>query len=168
MKQKFTKKDLKDGMVVTYREGTQRIVIGDKLYSIPSYECDSYDYQLRLESFSEDLMFEAKVSHPYRIDKVSYNGEVLWERGKIKLTDAERAWLTVAKHDGKHYIARDKDGCVCVYNEVKPHKNDTDWTNDTLSLQGGWRGLFESADDLFKFISWSDDEPYSIEDLLKL
>lgn len=161
MKQKFTKKDLKDGMVVTYREGTQRIVIGDKLYSIPSYECDSYDYQLRLESFSEDLIFEAKVNHPYRIDKVSYKGEVLWERKEIKLSDAERAWLTVAKHDGKRYIARDRDGRLYVYPE-RPNKGTTAWLSKGDVYKKIW------SENLFEFITFDNNEPYLIEDLLKL
>ena len=168
MKQNFTKADLKDGMIVTYREGSQRIVIGDKLYSIPSYSTGSYDYQLGLFNFDNNLIYHSKPDHHYTIVEVSYKGDVLWERKEIKLTDMERAWLIVAQHDGKKYIARDEDGSVCVYNDIKPHKNDTDWTNGTLSFQGGWRELFESANNLFQFISWTDDEPYLIEDLLKL
>lgn len=161
MKQIFTKADLKDGMVVTYREGSQRIVIGDKLYSIPSYSTGSYDYQLGLYNFDNNLIYLSKPDHHYTIVEVSYKGDVLWERKEIKLSDAERAWLTVAKHDDMEYVARDRDGRLYVY-PTRPIKMSNAWLSKFDVYKKIW------SENLFEFITWEDDEPYLIEDLLKL
>lgn len=80
------------------------------------------------------------------------------------LSDAERAWLIVAKYDGKKYIARDKDDSLCVYSS-EPHKNKcNEWTNDGLDYQE----LYYSAEDLFQFINWEDETPWLIDDLLEI
>lgn len=161
MNKKFTKADLKDGMVVTYRVGSQRIVIGDKLYSIPSYSTGSYDYQLGLYNFDNNLIYHSKPDHPYTIVEVSYKGDVLWERKEIKLSDAERAWLIVAKYDHMKYIARDRDGILYVYPE-RPDKGFIAWLSEIDVCKKLW------SENLFEFITFDDDEPYLIEYLLKL
>lgn len=80
------------------------------------------------------------------------------------LSDAERAWLIVAKHDGKKYIARDKDDSLCVYSS-EPYKNKcNEWTEDGLDYQE----LYYSAEDLFQFINWEDEKAWLIDDLLKM
>ena len=167
MNKNFTKNDLKDGMVVQYRNGWYRVVLAG-CTTLGTVCSDGYETRLKdLSNYNDDLTTRNGY-HGTDIMKVFNVEQVLWERKEIKLSDTERAWLIVAQHDGKKYIARDEDGSVCVYNDIKPHKNDTNWTNGTLSFQGGWRGLFESANNLFQFISWTDDEPYLIEELLKL
>lgn len=57
------------------------------------------------------------------------------------------------------FIARDKDtNLVCVYVR-KPSKGEFDWwLTDNV-----WDELCEN---LFQFIKWEDDEPYSIEKLI--
>lgn len=80
------------------------------------------------------------------------------------LSDAERAWLIVAKHDGKKYIARDKDDSLCVYSS-EPFKNKhNEWINDGLDYQE----LYYSAEDLFQFINWEDERAWLIDDLLEM
>ena len=137
MKQIFTKADLKDGMVVTYREGSQRIVIGDKLYSIPSYSTGSYDYQLGLYNFDNNLIYHSKPDHHYTIVEVSYKGDVLWERKEIKLSDAERAWLIVAKYNHMKYVARDENGELYVYPE-RPNKMSMSWLSKSDVYKKIW------------------------------
>lgn len=56
------------------------------------------------------------------------------------------------------YIARDKDGTLFIYKD-EPQKKKTVWG----SLYG--HKIVNEAD-LFKFVEWSDNEPFSIEKLL--
>lgn len=89
--------------------------------------------------------------------------ESLWERKekpRIKLTDDEKVILRNLPKKYK-YIARDKNGYLCVYKE-NPTKKITSWINDINKFE--FLILFNH---LFKFIKWEDEEPYLIEDLLK-
>lgn len=161
MKQKFTKKDLKDGMVVQYRNGWYRIVLGG-CTTLGTVCSDGYETRSKdLSDYNDDLT----SSNGYRatdIMKVFNVEQVLWERKEIKLSDAERAWLTVAKHDYKRYIARDRDGRLYVYPE-RPTRGVASWfPTGTNTYKKIW------SENLFEFIKGEDDEPYSIEDLLKL
>ena len=57
------------------------------------------------------------------------------------------------------YIARDQSSGIYIYRE-KPIKSRYEWIDETaMSLQ-----LYNH---LFQFVQWEDDEPYSIEELLK-
>ncbi|QDP64827.1 MAG: hypothetical protein GOVbin2917_142 [Prokaryotic dsDNA virus sp.] len=76
----FTKSDLKDGMVVTYRNGWKRVIL-DKglLYSDNCLSMSSFHFtKVTLDSFNEDLTYYGH--NPRDIMKVTYMGEILWER----------------------------------------------------------------------------------------
>lgn len=68
------------------------------------------------------------------------------------------------------WIARDQDGCLCVYKD-KPHKEKTDdnigyvyWNRSDIKPNDiEFLGPFEN---LFKFIKWEDEEPTLIKDAL--
>lgn len=68
------------------------------------------------------------------------------------------------------WIARDQDGCLCVYKD-KPHKEKTDdnigyvyWNRSDIKPNNiEFLGPFEN---LFKFIKWEDEEPTLIKDAL--
>ena len=76
----FTKSDLKDGMVVTYRNGNTRLVFNNRFYDttyvkISGNTLDNYDDNLKMKGISsEDIV------------KVEYMGTVLWEREKEYFT----------------------------------------------------------------------------------
>lgn len=76
----------------------------------------------------------------------------------IKLTDGEKA---VLKNLPKKYkwIARDKNNNLYLYVDI-PRKIGDDWGSDEFDI-------FKVYNNLFKFIKWEDEEPYSIEELLK-
>ena len=81
---------------------------------------------------------------------------------KPKLTRKERQFCELVETG---YIARDFNGNVYYYNN-KPYKKNTLWYSipqDSTNLK---RILF--SNNHFKFIEWSDKEPWAIEDLLKL
>lgn len=67
----FTKADLKDGMVVTYRSGRDRIVFKGTFLHIGGFSA-------KITDFREDLTHKHLA---YRdIMKVTFGGDVLWER----------------------------------------------------------------------------------------
>ena len=84
--------------------------------------------------------------------------ELLWERKETpKLTEDEKAILRNLPKEYK-WIARDKNGWIFLYTN-RPVKSNF-WLNACESA----RLVFPH---LFQFIKWEDEEPYSIEDLLK-
>ena len=81
---------------------------------------------------------------------------------KPKLTRKERQFCELVETG---YIARDFNGSVYYYNN-RPDKKGALWYSipkDSTNLK---RILF--SNNHFKFIEWSDKEPWAIEDLLKL
>ena len=94
----FTKSDLKDGMVVEYRDSDRRIVLGDKLIG--------YDSWVDIVAFNDNL--ECKNNKDLNIDKV-YNSDshilkdyfkdknltLIWERNKKEEESTKK--MTVAK-----------------------------------------------------------------------
>lgn len=80
---------------------------------------------------------------------------------KIKLSEAEKVILE--NIDTKYsWIARDKDGTLCVY-DVKPKKDIRiyDWVN------GEYLFNLSVFSHLFQFIKWENEEPYNIQELLE-
>src|SRR3990167_10128183 len=74
-KPQFTKSDLKDGMVVEYRNGWQRVVLGDKLLDVNKMTVGKY-----LSDYDDSLLNTTYVGAATDIIKVSYMGELLWQR----------------------------------------------------------------------------------------
>ncbi len=89
MKKNFTKSDLKDGMVVTYRNGNERTIMGFRLYT--KNENFEYICMTCLEHFKADLtVYNSSEKNDSDIMKVSYMGEVLWERKEYVSFDVAR------------------------------------------------------------------------------
>lgn len=71
------------------------------------------------------------------------------------LTKEERVFCEIVRHG---YIARDKDGSLCVYDSF-PAQRILSWFED----------LWINIDpDTFRFITWESGKVWSIESLLKL
>lgn len=71
----FTKKDLKDGMWVTYRKGAERVLISGKLCEQGR---DKFVRSGGISDYNPDLTLSGYPN--LDIMKVEYMGEVLWER----------------------------------------------------------------------------------------
>lgn len=152
------KSDLKYGNVVETREGIKYL-----------YHCKNSDKFLNLDhdgflwicDFDENLNI-IDCDNGLDIMKVYEDytcKELIWERKeKPQLDEDEKAILRNVPKEYK-YIARDKNGLIYLYTS-RPSKSVSLW-----KTYGGVR-LF-LFDHLFKFIKWEDDEPYSIEELLK-
>ena len=153
------KSDLKYGNVVETREGIKYLYHcknSDKFLSL------DYDGFLWIRNFDENLNI-IDCDNGLDIMKVYEDytcKELIWERKekpKIKLTKDEKVIL---KNVPQYYkwIARDKNDWLYVY-ASKPKKGITIWENTGSPMMPFVH--------LFNFIKWEDEEPYSIEELLK-
>lgn len=85
------------------------------------------------------------------------------EEPKYTITSREKNLLDVLLPSCK-YIARDNNNELYIYNE-KPTRTDCDWySNDGILCRISTRFF----GNMFDFIKWEDEEPWSIEDLKKL
>ena len=153
------KRDLKYGNVVETRNGARYLyhcAISDKLLHL-----ESLGY-VNLDNYNENLKFNNGNLNEFDIMKVYKDytcKELLWERKeKPQLNEDEKAILKVLLNEKYKWIARDKNDWLYVY-ASKPEKGITIWENTGSPMMPFVH--------LFNFIKWEDDEPYSIEELLK-
>lgn len=150
------KEDLKAGNILETRCGEKILVCNtDEWIKLTGIKANKFVYH-------ENLIFE--YNHKYDVMKVYEDytlKKVLWERKEIKLTDDERAILRNLPNEYK-YIARDSRGELYLYGNMKPQKNISD-----VWVSGGYSKKFDLFKHLFQFITWEDEEPYLISDLLR-
>lgn len=109
-KVKFTKLDLKDGDIVTYRKGLKKIVSGDKLYG--------NDLFAPLRYYTEDLK-DVDGEEEYDIVKVErpVKYETLFERKEEILDEVEKKYLANVikpfRHKIKSIMKRSEYGSLC-------------------------------------------------------
>ena len=148
------KSDLVAGKhVVQYRDGKLRFVgeNGILLDSIgnPMHTLNSYDE--RLLSNNGCKMFD--IVAVYELKEV-------WKREEPTITEDEKVILS--NISGKYeWIARDESGVLYIYHD-KPKKEEFMWVD---GFENRCLNLFNH---LFGMVKWEDDEPWRIEDLLKL
>lgn len=148
------KSDLVAGKhVVKYRNGKFRFV-GEHGTLLDSegtlmQTLNSYDERLR----ANNGMKTVDIVAVYELNEV-------WKREELTITEDEKAILRSLPGNYK-WIARDNNGKLCIY-WLKPKKFLKTWS-DECSFE--YLNLFNH---LFKMVSWEDDEPWNIEDLLKL
>lgn len=156
------KSDLRYGNVVETREGIKYL-----------YHCNNstkflnldYNAILWVRDFDENLKSIDDLNE-FDIMKVYEDytcKELIWKRKepkeKPKLTEDEK--VVLRNIDKKYkWIARDEDGTL-GFHFVKPHKEAYFWS----SLEANY--VSDLFPNLFQFIKWEDEEPYSIEELLK-
>ena len=78
----------------------------------------------------------------------------------MKLAQEEKEKLNELLDNGYEYLARDKNEFLCAY-EFKPEKMLDFWAN------GGYWVTTIDNDEYYKFITWDDEEPVLIQNLLK-
>lgn len=90
---KFTKADLKDGMVVEYSNGKRRLVLNNVLVGKDGYyELNQYTGDLKdKESSERDIMRVFKIAIISTLDRMFHieNLELIWERNETKRMTAE-------------------------------------------------------------------------------
>ena len=150
------KSDLEYGNVVETRTGDKYLynsVTGYKLLNLTT--CGGC---LELFRFNEDLTNCCNLFDIMKVYKDYTCKELLWERkDEPKLTEDEKVILRNLPKEYK-WIVRDHIGYLWIF-ENKPTSNIFGWFYSTASNL--------SFPNLFKFIKYEDEEPYSIEELLK-
>lgn len=89
-KVKFTKLDLKDGDIVTYRKGLKKIVSGDKLYGNDLFTLLRYYPEDLKDVDGEEKNDIVKVERPVKYETVFEREEVLDETEKKYLAEVIR------------------------------------------------------------------------------
>ena len=89
-KVKFTKSDLKDGDIVTYRNGLKKIVSGDKLYGNDLFTSLRYYPEDLKDVDGEEKNDIVKVERPVKYETVFEREEVLDETEKKYLAEVIR------------------------------------------------------------------------------
>ena len=152
------KSDLRYGDIVEVRNGVKYVVYHNgsekALVSLISGWCVGLDeYNENLTSADGYTNFDImKVYNDYTCK------ELMWERQeKPQPTEDEKVILRNVPKKYK-YIARDKSGLIFLFSK-KPSKCDYSWI--------GYNDIAFPFGHLFQFIKWEDEEPYSIEELLK-
>lgn len=141
---------------IVLREGSEYYLLDTKIYNGSGTEVDTLE-----NSYNIDL--KDKEDGCYDIVKIfRCDGTLLWERPREmhELTSLEKELLKYFLN-GYSYIARDSDNDLYIYSN-KPTKSVEYWGNTDYAKK-----LYIFQDDLFKFIKWEDDEPYSIIELLE-
>ena len=160
------KSDLKYGNVVEIRNGSKYLYIGDNvnlIFKTDFLRLDREDFDLLVSHYQNDFTYNNRNLQHLDIMKVYKDytcKELIWERKeKPQLSEDEKVILKNIDKTFK-WITRDEDSTLS-FHFVKPHKEAYFWSSHEADYVSD---LFPN---LFKFIQWEDDEPYSIEDLLK-
>lgn len=99
VKEEFTKADIKDGMILTYRNGCERIVINKVFYSYPELNRSGNS----LNNYNDDLTLNDSKNED--IIEVSYDGEVVWRRKEYFYTLEEA--IRIANEEYKNIKHKD-------------------------------------------------------------
>ena len=141
---KFTKSSLKCGDLIVYRCGAFEVIDEEKL----SFIKERYDEELRQLNRRLDIM------RVYRYP--------VWKREEPTITSAEKVLLENVEKKYK-YIARNHDSTLFLFGD-KPTKEKWMWVRALDS----YASSFTIYSHLFPMVKWEDEEPWLIEDLLKL
>lgn len=150
---KFTKSDLRDGDVVMYDNGEMRTVKGTSLFDCfePASDLSYYDENL-IHVRAEEL----NIVEVFRS---------IWKREEPTITSAEKVLLENIAKIFK-YIARNRDSTLFVYGD-KPEKEVRE-VNMWIRRHDSYVANLDVYIHLFPMVKWEDEEPWLIEDLLKL
>lgn len=94
MMDKFTKADLKDGMVVEYKEGGRRLVVANMLIGEDGFlTLDSFRENLESIEFAEEhtiaKIYKVKEGRSFKYILEDCNLDLIWERKETKRMTAE-------------------------------------------------------------------------------
>ena len=147
---KFTKSDLREGDVVEYRRGDLRTIKDNGIY-------DCFGRSNAIGTYHENLKYPGNGD----LDIVEVYRSI-WKREEPTITSAEKVLLENVEKKYK-YIARNHDSTLFLFGD-KPTKEKWMWVRALDS----YASSFTIYSHLFLMVKWKDEEPWLIEDLLKL
>lgn len=105
MQKEFTKADLKDGMIVEYRDGRRRLVLNNRLIGKDGYyELNWYSEDMKdKESSNRDIMRIFKIAINTVLDRIFHieNLDLIWERKEIKFMTVEEMRMKLEEFIGE-------------------------------------------------------------------
>ena len=175
------KQDLKPGMVVEVRGGKKYLISAEKFKFIDLEDGCHFN---PLDGYDDDLLFRNDGIIICLVGSGENNSDIvkvysdytcsnlLWER-KVKpsLTADESILLELLKEAGYRYIARDEDTALWAFNDEPTKHCDGDgddyWACEAKQHAKSFTFEYTCYQEMFKFIKWGDEKPYSIIELLK-
>ena len=162
-----------------YGHESQKMMLLEEMAELQKEICKEFRGELNKEAITEEvadvLIMLEQVQMMYDISDIrllEIANEKLarqlrrivdeedWKHEEATITDDEKAILRNVP--GKYeWIVRDKKGTLYVYQD-KPQKVAGDWKYI------GSVGCLDVLNHQFQMVRWEDDEPWKIEDLLKL
>lgn len=126
MKKEFTKSDLKDGMVVEYRNGKRRLVLNNFLIGIDGYfDLSNYSENLKDKNSSDrDVVGVFKVNIVTNLDYIfrTENLELIWKRTESKKMTPEEMRKKLVEMTGENIeVEPSKEEMIGT---IKIHCND--------------------------------------------
>lgn len=110
----FTKADIKDGMVVTYRNGNKRMIIDKVFYSYPEIKKSGN----LLSNYNDDLTLNSSKYED--IVEVSYDSEVIWRRKECFYTLDEAICIASEEYKNiKHKDSNEVYNPCCIKDVLK-------------------------------------------------
>lgn len=127
-------------------------------------EIDAYDFcTINKENMSKEQII-ACMMHGHLFD---WNFDLNdLEPVKNKITLLEFALLKNYYDKNYRYVARDRNDSLYFYKNCPVKKQDY-WADPEHEGYNYARFLLEPFVDLFNFVEWEDDEPFTIEEILK-
>ena len=150
---RFTKSDLRDGDIVEYRCGDLRTIKDNGLYD----RCVRYN---NIGTYHENL----KCPFGGDLDIVEVYRSI-WKCEEPTITSDEKVLLENIAKNFK-YIARNRDSTLFVYGD-EPEK-EVEKLNMWIRRPDSYIANLAVYIHLFPMVKWEDEEPWLIEDLLKL
>jgi len=149
--------------IVEFESEEKKVKKTKKVFDLGLFIDDSKNKKISKEMLMTAIQEWALECHGLTKKEMSekcWNTHDVWMKEvevKVSLTEHEIESLKALKVLGFNWIARDKNNELCAYNS-KPTKNSFEY--DTFDH------LYYLKKYLFTFITWQDEEPTNIEELL--
>lgn len=164
----MNKEDLKNGMIIQTRDGVkylycEGVIRSKNVWSI----IDSYRDDLTSKELPEfDIIKVYKDSKAYSLGHLLIGGctkeKLIWERITEPILSEEEVNILNALYTlGYKYIARDQSNSISAY-VGKLYKGDKMWHSAPLTSET------YLDPKLFKFVTWKDNYPVEISNLLSV
>lgn len=117
----------------------------------------------------ESCMFDSRGKHIVRSQSCSDRLREWSESEYVEkptITSKEKAFLGLILSKWK-YLARSEDKSLCAFDSL-PIKRKDGWYIENISMCDNCYISKKLFGDMFDFIKWEDEKPWSIEDLKKL
>jgi len=91
----FTPENLQDGMRCYHKDGTESIVVGEKLWIVESDDYEERSLHVHVKDYSNNFSIDELYLSSLNTNKVTDRGVVVWERPTAKAEPEQKLELTL-------------------------------------------------------------------------